>query len=55
MLYQRKRGFVKNVVKKKVNKENRCNNKVNENKEFEANLNQVKREEFGHMLPYFEE
>ena len=33
-----------------------CNNQINENKEFEANLNQVKRKtpnEFGYMLPYY--
>ena len=33
-----------------------CNNKINENKEFEANLNLLKREkpnDFGHMLPYY--
>ena len=36
----------------------RCNNQINENKEFEASLNLLKRQapnEFGHMLPYFEE
>ena len=36
----------------------RCNNQVNENEEFEANLNLSKRQppnEFGHMLPYFKE
>ena len=35
-----------------------CNNQVNENKEFEANLNLSKQEaptQFGHMLPYFVE
>ena len=35
-----------------------CNNQVNENKEFEAILNLIKREapnQFGHMLPYFVE
>ena len=35
----------------------RCNNQINENKEFEANLNLLKREapiEFGHMFPYSE-
>ena len=35
---------------------NKCNNQINENKEFEANLNLLKREEpndFGHMLPYY--
>ena len=35
-----------------------CNNQVNENKEFEANLNLLKRDvpnQFGHMLPYFVE
>ena len=34
------------------------NNEVNENKEFEANLNLLKRQapnEFGHMLPYYKE
>ena len=34
----------------------RCNNQVNENKEFEANLNELKRyspNEFGYMLPYY--
>ena len=35
---------------------NRCNNQVNENKEFKANLNLLKKHslsEFGQMLPYF--
>ena len=35
---------------------NKCNNKIYENKEFEANLNVLKRHspnEFGHMLPYY--
>ena len=35
-----------------------CNNQVNENKEFEANLNLLKRDapdEFGYMHPYFKE
>ena len=34
----------------------RCNKKINENKEFEANLNLLKREapnELGYMLPYY--
>ena len=34
----------------------KCNNQINENKEFEANLNLSKRKspnEFGHMLPYY--
>ena len=34
----------------------KCNNRVNENKEFEANLNLLKRNapnEFGYMLPYY--
>ena len=34
-----------------------CNNQVNENKVFEANLNLLKRKalkEFGYMLPYYE-
>ena len=30
-----------------------CNNQINENKEFEANLNLLKRDRFGHMLPYY--
>ena len=33
-----------------------CNNQINENKEFEANLNLLKRDvpnKFGHMLPYY--
>ena len=33
-----------------------CNNQINENKEFEANLNLLKREkpkDCGHMLPYY--
>ena len=33
-----------------------CNNLINENKEFEANLNLLKREkpnDFGYMLPYY--
>ena len=35
-----------------------CNNQINKNKEFEANLNLIKRKgpnEFGYMLPYFVE
>ena len=35
----------------------KCNNQIKENKEFEANLNELKRHppnEFGHMLPYYE-
>ena len=35
----------------------RCNNQINENKEFEANLNELKRHppnKHGHMLPYYE-
>ena len=35
----------------------KCNNQINENKEFEAILNEVKRNppnEFGHMLHYYE-
>ena len=35
---------------------NKCNNQSNENKEFVANLNELKRHppnEFGHMLPYY--
>ena len=35
---------------------NECNNQINENKEFEAHLNEIKRHsfnDFGHMLPYF--
>ena len=35
---------------------NECNNQVNENKEFEANLKLLKRDipnQFGHMLPYY--
>ena len=35
---------------------NKCNNQINENKEFDANLNELKRHppnEFGHMLPYY--
>ena len=34
----------------------KCNNHINENKEFEANLNELKRHppyEFGYMLLYF--
>ena len=34
-----------------------CNNQINENKEFEANLNLIKRKtpnDFGYMLPYYE-
>ena len=34
----------------------RCNNQINENKDFEANLNLLKRKalnEFGYMLPYY--
>ena len=35
---------------------NKCNNQINENKEFEAILNLLKREKpngCGHMLPYY--
>ena len=35
---------------------NKCNFQINETKEFEANLNEVKRHppnDFGHMLPYY--
>ena len=35
---------------------NKCNNQINENKEFEANLNELKRRppnDFGHMLPKY--
>ena len=35
---------------------NNCKNQVNENKEFEAILNELKRHppnEFGHILPYY--
>ena len=34
----------------------KCNNQINENEEFEANLNLLKRNgpnEFGYMLPYY--
>ena len=34
---------------------NKCNIQINENKEFEANLNELKRHspnQFGYMLPY---
>ena len=34
----------------------KCNNQINENKEFEANLNLLKRDkpnDCGHMLPYY--
>ena len=34
----------------------KCNNHINESKEFEANLNLLKRNapnEFGYMLPYY--
>ena len=34
-----------------------CNNQINENKEFEANLNELKRHppnEFAYMPPYYE-
>ena len=33
-----------------------CDNQVNEIKEFEANLNKLKRQppdQYGHMLPYY--
>ena len=35
-----------------------CNNQVNENKQFEANLNLLKRQapnDIGHLLPYFKD
>ena len=34
-----------------------CNNQINENKVFEANLNELKRHkpnDYGYMLPYYE-
>ena len=34
----------------------KCNNQINENKEFEANLNELKRHppnDLGYMLPYY--
>ena len=34
----------------------KCNNQINESKEFEANLNELKRHplnDFGYMLPYY--
>ena len=49
----RSRFCNKSNVKKMCNK---CNNQINENKEFSANLNELKREppnELGHMLPYY--
>ena len=36
----------------------KCNNQINENKEFEVNLNLLKRDvphEVGRMLPYYKE
>ena len=36
---------------------NKCNYHINENKEFEANLNELKRHppnDFGYMLPFYE-
>ena len=39
-----------------IKKCDKCNIQVNENKEFEANINELKRhppKEFGHMLPYY--
>ena len=36
----------------------RCNNQINENKDFEANLNLLKRQapnQFAHMLPCFKD
>ena len=41
------------MIKKMCDK---CNNLINENKEFEANLNELKRHplnEVGHMLPFY--
>ena len=35
---------------------NKCKNQINENKEFEAIVNELKRHppnEFGHMFPYY--
>ena len=35
---------------------NKCKYQINENKEFEANLNELKRHppnKLGHMLPYY--
>ena len=43
-----------NVMIKKIC--NKCNFQINENREFEANLNELKRHppnEFSHMLPYY--
>ena len=34
----------------------KCNNKINENKKFETNLNELQRHapnDFGHMFPYY--
>ena len=48
-----KMGFCNECDDKKMC--NKCSNQVNENKEFEAILNELKRyppKEFGHMLPY---
>ena len=53
-LYLRKSDFVMNVMIKTVC--NNCNNQINENKDFEANLKVLKRHppnEFGHMLHYY--
>ena len=37
---------------------NNCKNRINKNKEFEANLNEIKRQtssQYGHMLPSLNE
>ena len=53
-LYQQKWDFGNECDDKKV--WNKCNNEVNENKEFEAKLNELKRyppNEIDYMLPYY--
>ena len=49
-----KMRFCNECNNKKIS--NRCNNQINENKKFDANLKKIKRHppnKFGHMLPYY--
>ena len=54
IIIPKRRRFCNECTDKKMC--NNCNIQINENKEFEPNLNELKRNapnEFGHMLPYY--
>ena len=54
VIIPKKMGFCNECTDKKLC--NKCNNQINENKEFEANLNLLKRKapnNFGYMLPCY--